>query len=459
MAKRKKIVLAVLLGVMVIPGFSLDIQQVYHLALKRSNSVKSGAATQQALNDEASVATRAWLPSIDAEGYFNRGNFDGTHSLTRSDFDGVSIIARQTLFNYSDIARAMGAKYVRSLADYKFQITKQLEVVKSVKAYFDLLLAKRLADLAQLNKNMYKTGLYQIRVAKSLHLKTQDQVEFVQSDYEDAIADYLKARTAYSDVIALMETMIHQKIILINPLKANIVLTMQQPPPLRVWERRARQHNLAIRAMQASLDLADRDISIAVGDHLPQVSAVGSYNLLHNKGVLAYDGRVYGVSSNQANHIHGYSIGLEATIPIFSGGQASARVSSAEQKRDALAYQLQQVVSDVSLKTRSDYMLLRSDYEKIKAQTRGVRASELAVRAVSAEMHEHQKTELDLMKAKAKLGLAEEKYQESVYDYFKRYIDLHVDAGQLNDAVIFEINQYINHAKRIKIHQSDRFPL
>jgi outer membrane protein len=459
MIKRNKKIIAALLCCCITPSFALDVQQIYNLAMNRSNSVKAGDSTRKAVNDDASVATRSWLPNIEAQGYFNRGNYDGGNTLTRSDFDGISVIARQTLFDYSAIARAMGAKYVRSLASYKFKIVKQTEIVKSINAYFDLLLSKHLVGLANLNRQMYKTGLYQIRVAKNLNLKTPDEVEFVQSDYEDAIAEDLKARTAYSDSIALLENMIHQKVNYINPLKTNVVRHVQPVPPLSVWEQRARKNNIAIRALQVGLQIADKDIDAQVGRHLPQVSAVGSYNVLHNKGVLAYGGMAYGVSSNQSNHIHGYSIGIEATIPLFSGGTVSAKVSSAEQKRQAVLYKIAQVESDVALKTRTDYFLLKTDREKVKAQRRAVHASQLAVHATREQMKAHRKTELDLMKAQAKLGLAQEKYQESIFDYFKRYIALHVDAGELNGAVIYEVNQYIDHNRRIKITQNDRFPI
>ena len=280
----------------------------------------------------------------------------------------------------------------------------------------------------------------------------------MQSDYDDAIADYLRARTAYSDSIAQLEHMIQQPVHSISPLKPGIIFHIQPPPPLRVWERRARKHNLAIRALQVGEELADKQVSMEIGKHLPTVAAVGSYNVLHNKGVLAYDGRAYGVAANNT-HLHGYTVGLKASIPLFSGGVVSAEVASAEHKRQEVFYKLAQVESDIELKTRNDYLMLLTDYEKVKAQRGAMRASHTAYRLRVKEMQEHTKTELDVLKAQAKYDLALQKYEESVYDYFKRYIDLHADAGELNNAVIFEINQYINPRRHIRVTQFDRYPL
>lgn len=437
---------------------ALDIQQAYSLAMSNSNRVKASQEAYQAASSEASIGTRLWLPSINAEGFLNRGDFSGSSTTTRADFDGVDIIARETLFDYSAIAEAMGAKYVRQLALYKDKLVQQQEIRETIKAYFDVLLARRLLRAATLNKQLLKTGLYQIKVAKELHLKTPDEVAFIQSDYDDAIADYLRARTAYSDSIAQLEHKVQQPVNTICPLKSNVIFHIQPPPPLRVWEQRARKYNLAIRALQVGEALANKRVSMELGKHLPTISAVGSYNVLHNKGVLAYDGRVYGIAANNT-HLHGYLIGLKASIPLFSGGVVSAEVASAEHKRQEIFYKLAQVEADIQLKTRNDYLMLLTDYAKVKAQRSAMRASHEAYTLRVNEMHEHTKTELDVLKAQAKYDLASQKYEESIFDYFKRYINLHADAGELNNAVIFEINQYVNTKHNIRITQFDRYPL
>ena len=103
--------------------------------------------------------------------------------------------------------------------------------------------------------------------------------------------------------------------------------------------------------------------------------------------------------------------------------------------------------------------MLLTDYAKVKAQRSAMRASHEAYTLRVNEMHEHTKTELDVLKAQAKYDLASQKYEESIFDYFKRYINLHADAGELNNAVIFEINQYVNTKHNIRITQFDRYPL
>ncbi len=451
--------ISIVVTLMPLSSFALDIQQTYDLAIANSNIIKASNSNKQSVLSAAQVATRSWMPNIQAQGFFNRGNYQNTGVGSSADFDGVNIIAKQTLFDYAKIAEAMGAKYVRALAEDNFQLTQEVEIQRTVKAYFDVLLSKHLLSLASLNRKMLKTGLYQIRIAKNLNLKTPDEVEFVASDYEDAIAEDLKARTDYSDAIALLENLIHQPIHFLRPLKQNIIFKVQPPPPLSVWQQRARLHNLAIRALEVSAQIAEKHVQMEFGKRLPEVTAVGSYNVLHNSGVLAYNGMVYGVPANQTNHIHGYMFGVQASVPLFTGGVISAETSSAEQKHQEILYKLADVQSAVALKTRNDYLLLRTDYEKLKAERSSVQASSLAYHLTRVELNEHRKTQLDLLKAQAKMGLAQQKYQEAVFDYLKRYIDLHADAGELNAAVIYEINQYVDLNKRITISQFDRYPI
>lgn len=455
----KKIVIILCALSVCVTASAINLNQAYRKAMAQSYFLKSKSSEREATKSAAGVPLSMWLPQLTAHGFLNTGHFDVDGEGRQANFSGVDVMARQTIFSYAKIAQAMGSKYTRALADIHYGLDKQSLTKKVVDAYFDVLLTKHLFELSQFNQKVVKVGLNQIKIAKDLKFKTPDQVAYIESDYDDAIAEKLKARALYSDSIAQFEHLINVKADCIHTLKTNIFTKMPPPPGLMVWERRARLHNLDIRALQLAIQLAKLDARAQKSGFLPTVNAYAGYDWLRNRGAIIDDGRVLGPASANSTRMHGYVVGLQASLPLFSGGATVNKVNAVAHTISRLEYALAEAQSDVALKTRNDYLMLITAREQVKAEKQAVAANQLAVKLYKVGVKQHTKTNFDLMKMQAKLGVSKEKYLKALFNYMKRYIELHADAGQLNRYVIIELNQYLNPNKTLPISQIDRYPI
>ncbi|PHQ78755.1 MAG: hypothetical protein COB66_08230, partial [Coxiella sp. (in: Bacteria)] len=229
---------------------ALNIEQAYQDAMQHSFYLKAQNAERLANRSLSNKAYSLWLPQVSVDGFLNHGNFNIDGASTAANYDGVDIIVRQTLFDYAKIAKTIGSKYVKSLADVGYQINKQQLTKKVIKAYYHVLLLHHLLSLAQLKQRLVKTALYQVRVADKLKLKTGDQVAYIESDYDDAIAEKLKAQAYYSDAIAQLDRLVGHRVASLYTLRSHVMTRIPQPPCLAVWERRARLHNNKIKALE-----------------------------------------------------------------------------------------------------------------------------------------------------------------------------------------------------------------
>lgn len=438
---------------------AINLNQAYQKAMTHSYFLKSKSSERDALKSAAGVPLSMWLPQLSAHGFLNTGHFDVDGANRNVQFNGLDVMAHQTIFSYAKIAEAMGSKYTRALADIRYGLEKQALTKKVVDSYFDVLLAKHLLELSEFNQKVVKLGLHQIKVAKDLQFKTPDEVAYIESDYDDAIAEKLKARALYSDAIAQFEHVINGHVNKIQSLRTDVLAKMPPPPSLAVWEQRARMHNLDIRALQLAIVLARLDARKERSGFLPKVDAYAGYDWLRNRGAIINNGQVLGPSSADATRMHGYVVGVQASLPLFSGGATFNKVNAAAHTVSRLQYALAEAQSDIALKTRNDYLMLITAREQVKAEKQAVAANQLAVKLYQLGVKEHTKTNFDLMKMRAKLGISKEKYLKALFDYMKRYVDLHADAGQLNRFVIIELNQYLDRHQALHISQIERYPV
>ncbi len=438
---------------------ALNLNQAYHKAMTQSYFLKSKSSERDAIKSAAGVTLSMWLPQLTAHGFLNTGHFDVDGVNRNVHFNGLDVMARQTIFSYAKIAEAMGSKYTRALADIRYSLEKQVLTKKIVDSYFDVLLAKHLLELSEFNQKVVKLGLHQIKIAKDLQFKTPDEVAYIESDYDDAIAEKLKSRALYSDAIAQFEHVINSRVNKIQSLRSDALTKMPPPPGLAVWEKRARLHNLDIRALQFAIVLAKLDARAKKSGFLPTVDAYAGYDWLRNRGAIIDDGQVLGLASTDATRMHGYVVGLRASLPLFSGGATVSKVNAVAHTISRLEYALADAQSEIALKTRNDYLMLVTAREQVKAEKQAVAANQLAVKLYQVGVKEHTKTHFDLMKMRAKLGVSKEKYLKALFDYMKRYVDLHADAGQLNRFVIIELNQYLDRKQALHISQIERYPI
>ncbi|MEX0843166.1 MAG: TolC family protein [Gemmatimonadota bacterium] len=195
------------------------------------------------------------------------------------------------------------------------------------------------------------------------------------------------------------------------------------PAALTELLERARVNSSSMQQAGLNRELRHAELRASQAELLPTVSLFGNYQIqAQQDGGPAFFGGQRG---------YGRLIGVQVTVPIFSGRQRLARI---DQGRSALR------IADLQVETAHD--LIRDELrnvlnriEEARLRSRGQRlAVQQATRGfeiVSAQYREGLSGHLELTDAEVALRQSEFNYAEAVYDYLQARAELDELVGEV----------------------------
>ena len=169
-------------------------------------------------------------------------------------------------------------------------------------------------------------------------------------------------------------------------------------PPLPNTPEQAVQIALAnnpdIVAASRQAQAAGYDVNVARALRLPTLSAVGSGTYVNEIG-----GQLGNLPSTGGQT----SVGLNATVPIYQGGGAGARIREAQAIEGQTLEQAVGTERSVVAQTRSAFAAYQATQEAISSQETAVKANELALEGARAERSVGTRTVLDVLNAEQEL--------------------------------------------------------
>jgi outer membrane protein len=113
----------------------------------------------------------------------------------------------------------------------------------------------------------------------------------------------------------------------LRKLGSELKLEDPQPADVEKWIADAQLHNIQIVIAQAATELSDKEMSKAMGGHLPTVDLVVNYSrsLESSTVVFGVPGSPFGASD-----ISSRAIGLQLNMPLFQGGVTQSKYREAE---------------------------------------------------------------------------------------------------------------------------------
>ena len=173
------------------------------------------------------------------------------------------------------------------------------------------------------------------------------------------------------------------------------------PPPLPPLPKTPEQavqialaNNPDIVAASRQAQAAGYEVNVARALRLPTLSAVGSGSYVNEIG-----GQLGNLPSTGGQT----SVGLNATVPIYQGGGAGARIREAQAIEGQTLEQAVGTERSVVAQTRSAFAAYQATQEAISSQETAVKANELALEGARAERSVGTRTVLDVLNAEQEL--------------------------------------------------------
>jgi outer membrane protein len=367
-----------------IPASAETISGALAKAYENNASLNAARAGVRVTNEGVAIARSGYRPTVVGSGSISAVNQAGTRMTTGS--FGVQI--QQTLFDGFRTTNNVRAAEARVRASNEsLRNTEQNILFNAAAAYMDVMRDRRIAVFRERNLEFLAE---QVRAAQSrfeVGEGTRTDVAQAQASRSAAEAQLSAARAQIQVSEATYRQVVGENPGRLEP--ASPVAGLLPASMDQAFTIAARQHP-AILATQHLVDVASFSVKAAEGALLPQVSAQAGVERSFRSGGIDPGG-----ASNSAR------VGLNLTVPIYQGGQASAQVRQSKEALGEARIEVDVSRDQVRQAVASAWTQYVAARETLTANREVVRAAELALSGVVEERNVGQRTTLDVLNAQA----------------------------------------------------------
>ncbi|MCE1189665.1 MAG: TolC family protein [Ignavibacteria bacterium] len=156
--------------------------------------------------------------------------------------------------------------------------------------------------------------------------------------------------------------------------------------------------------------------------YVPSLSAFGSYTWSAQKNSFSFS------SSDWMNY---YSVGIQLSVPIFTGGQTYARIQQADLTLKQIDEQIKDVKSGIDMQAENARIAYRQARLNIECEIENVELAKKVYQVTEAEYREGTNTAAALVDAETRLREAQTNYINSLLNLHVAVIDVEKAKGTI----------------------------
>ena len=384
---------------------TMDLKQVYQAALEQDATIRASRAAADSGRERLPQARAGLLPQISASAGRNNNNLDttapnilGTPVTTNDKYlsDNKTVQLRQPLVNMQRWLQFQQAKSVVEEVEANLDRDLQNLVVRVAGAYFEALMADEQLDLVLAQKKTYTALVDAAKKGLAAGSGTRTDIDDAQSRLDMARAQELEARQNQDLARRQLQLLVNQPVDQIAKLNvAALQLSAPMPANLDDWTRKAEQASPEIRAMQARLDAARREVSKAQAGHLPTLDAVAQWSNSGSENITR-------VNSRYENK----TIGLQLNIPLYSGGYVNSTIRQAVAEQTRAEESLEALRRDLGVRVHKEYRGVSEGVLRVRALEQAARSAEQMMKSTQMSLTAGSRTQLDVLNAQQQFTLA-----------------------------------------------------
>ena len=202
------------------------------------------------------------------------------------------------------------------------------------------------------------------------------------------------------------------------------------------------EQNLTLISSRLQADIARDNVRVAFGGHLPTLDIVAgrSYQSQGVNEIFASQ------PFNYNTYFNDRQIGLQLTVPLFSGGLTQSKVRQAQYQWIAAKEGVVQSSRATERQARDSYLGVISGIARVQSLRQALESNQTALKATEAGYEVGTRTSVDVLNARKNLVQAQTDFSGSRYDYIVSVLQLRLAAGNLDRAELTEINTLLSTA-------------
>lgn len=388
-----KILLSLLWIAVSISSHAVTLSEAIDSALKIDPTLRASKLNQLASEENISIARSRLLPQISLQGSSSQLTQTTTQDLASGgsasrSFTGPSVnhqfVIRQAIIRPKELSSLRYAELQSRYMELKYKHDEGELKSRVINAWIDLLGAKQIAQVYERPLSLMQAAAAQERAKLEKGDGTKDASFEAEAQYENAKATFvqagetLKARQSiFEKITKITSKMLADKTLLLQPEKK-----FTEFERMTVWENyRDKSIDLQMAKLQELMQL--ERVVMAEADHKPTFDLMAAVNLAQNDA-----------TSTQGYQYKNKQIGVQYTVPLFSGGgitatarQASFSYESSLIESEALGLRISNEFESLwaqvlggGVRQMALINLLNSSVEQLNATRRGL---DLGVKSIS----------------------------------------------------------------------------
>ena len=306
--------------------------------------------------------------------------------------------------------------------------------MRVAQAYYKVLAAQDNLKFATAEKASIARQLEQNQQRFNVGLIAITDVKESQAQYDLSVAQWITAENTLANTRESLRSLLGVEADELLPLADDIPLQIPQPENIDEWVKTAQQNNLALKAAEFSLDVAQKQVGIQRAGHYPSLSLIASRNDATTDGLNSGD-------TEQTND----TITLNLNVPIYSGGLTNAKTREAAALKERARVLRDQARRDTEQLSRTSYLGVTASIARVTAFKQALVSTQAAYEATNAGYEVGTRTAIDVLVALREQYRAERDYAQSRYDYIINFLQLKQSAGMLARDDVVLVNQWLVH--------------
>lgn len=417
-----------------------NLLDIYRLAEQNDPQYKAAQATHMAALEARPQSRALLLPSVSLSASTTRDREDIKSSssaifsteTTYSTTSGYSLSLRQPLYNGEYFAQLRQADARIGQADAELAAAEQELIIRVSERYFDVLAAVDNLEFARAEKSAVERQLEQTKQRFDVGLIAITDVHEAQAAYDLAVAQEIDAENQLSSNQEALRELTGRNHKSLANLTDKMQLITPDPANIDKWSETALNQNFALIAAEFVVKAAQDEIKLQRSEHLPTLDITASHGYTD-----------FGGGSLGARETEDSAIGLQLSMPLYSGGGTNSRVREAVQLLEQSRENLEQQRRATLRQSRDAYLSTTAAIDRVKAFEQAVVSAQSALDATEAGLEVGTRTTVDVLNSRRNLFLAQQNHARSRYDYVLNTLRLKQAAGILGVADLEQINNWI----------------
>jgi len=416
-----------------------DLLQVYRDAVANDAVLATARAAFNATREKLPQATAGLLPAVNASAYSQWNEADVRLRVANAqtqnrqfNSNGLTVSLTQPLFRWQNWERYKQAQLQVAAAQAEFAQSAQELIVRVAQAYFDVLAAEDDAAFLAAQRDALAEQLALAKKSFAVGKATVTDLYDAQARYDGVIARQLTAENGVEIKKRALRQITNRHPKQLAPLKAATQLNAPLPSALTDWVERAEQENLAVRAKEAAVEIARRELTQQRAGHYPTL------DLIANRSVT---GAGNSTATLVGSDVQSWAIGVQLAVPLFAGGGINSRVREAIAGLERARQEAESARRAAAQNASEAFLEVMSAMSRVSGFETALKSNQVALEANRKGYSVGLRINNDVLSALQELFSTRRDLAKARYDTILSSLRLKAAAGNLGEADVEEINR------------------